>query len=251
MIAIGLVVGELAAVVAFSGSIDRLLDERAARTAESTPAASQAAAEMDRSRTARGGLDDAVEQAVQRRQEALVVARCEFNPSAATARKPHITGDTRRRTRKPGTANGVSRRTPSGRWTARWRSPRRAGSRAGRSRSPTASGPLRRPGEAAMADADRGLGARWVAMNELHACQSGPALVTATARRLRFFVAAEPAAADPEAVAGRDVPGSRRTAARRRCAIVRNWSADTAIAVKRAEVRAAVDNLWAEQQLVQ
>src|SRR4051812_34073241 len=41
-IAVGAVVGELAAVVLLSGSIDRLLDERAARSADATPAVAQA-----------------------------------------------------------------------------------------------------------------------------------------------------------------------------------------------------------------
>ena len=169
MIAIGLVVGELAAVVAFSGSIDRMLDERAARTADSTPAASQAAAEMDRSRTARGGLDDAVEQAVQRRQEALVVARCEFNPRPDCPQTT-ITG-------VPGA--GPETRTANDFLADAQRAldgalaePRPSVTRAGCPDSRWRSG-VAQARQAAMADADRGLGARWVAMNEHTLANSG------------------------------------------------------------------------------
>jgi len=62
-IAVGAVVGELAAVVLFSGSIDRLLDERAARSADAAPAVAQALAELDRTRQARTALDTAVDDA--------------------------------------------------------------------------------------------------------------------------------------------------------------------------------------------
>ena len=90
-IAVGVVVGELAAVVLFSGSIGRLLDERAARSGDSTPAVAQASAELDRTRQARTALDAAVDDASRQRDEALVVARCEYNPSPACPQN-HITG---------------------------------------------------------------------------------------------------------------------------------------------------------------
>src|SRR5258708_14272895 len=95
-VAVGVVVGELAAVVLFSGSIDRLLDQRAARSADSTPAVAQASAELDRTRQARTALDAAVEDASRQRDEALVVARCEYNPSPACP-QTHITGVPRAR----------------------------------------------------------------------------------------------------------------------------------------------------------
>ncbi len=90
-VAAGAVVGELASIVLFSGSIDRLLDERAALSADSTPAVAQASAELDRTRQARTALDAAVQDASRRRDEALVVARCEYNPSPACP-QTHITG---------------------------------------------------------------------------------------------------------------------------------------------------------------
>ena len=90
-VAVGVVVGELAAVVLFSGTIDRLLDEQAAVRADGAPAVAQASAELEQTRAARAGLDDAVARALQLRDEALVVARCEYNPSPACP-QTHITG---------------------------------------------------------------------------------------------------------------------------------------------------------------
>src|SRR5512139_3203559 len=43
---VGLVVGELAAVALFAGSIDRHIDERAARSASATPAVAQAETDL-------------------------------------------------------------------------------------------------------------------------------------------------------------------------------------------------------------
>src|SRR5689334_8021267 len=80
-VALGVVVGELAAVVLLSGSVDRSLRDAAALRADTTPAVTQAAAGLQRAIDAQAGLDGAVTRALQRRDEALVVARCEFNAS--------------------------------------------------------------------------------------------------------------------------------------------------------------------------
>ncbi|MGV7660169.1 DUF4407 domain-containing protein, partial [Mycobacterium kansasii] len=45
-IVLGVVVGELAALVLFSGAVGRRLDERALRTADSAPAVAQASASL-------------------------------------------------------------------------------------------------------------------------------------------------------------------------------------------------------------
>jgi uncharacterized protein DUF4407 len=82
-VAVGIIVGELAALVVFSGSIDRVLDEQAARAAASAPAVTAASADLDRIRDSRTVLDHAVEQARTHRDQALVVARCESNPTPA------------------------------------------------------------------------------------------------------------------------------------------------------------------------
>ncbi|KUI22749.1 hypothetical protein AU193_10645 [Mycobacterium sp. GA-1285] len=240
-VVVGLVVGELAAIVVFNGSVERLLDERAARTAESTPAVAQSAADLERSRTARGELDAAVEKAVQRREEALVVARCEFNPSPECPQTV-ITG-------VPGagpenrTANEYladSQRTLDATLAERDR------------RAPVIDAQiaddeqaLAQARQAATADADRGLGARWVAMND-HTLAHPAALVL----RLLvdgFFVLLTLLPLMLRRWRG-ETSQDRGIAAdveRERAEL----QADTAVAVKRAEVRAAIDTMWAEQQL--
>ena len=240
LIAIGLVVGELAAVVVFSGSIDRLLGEQAARTAESTPA-SQAAADLDRSRAARDGLDEAVEQAVQRRQDALVVARCEFNPRPDCPQTT-ITG-------VPG--SGPETRTANDFLADAQRTLDAALAERDRQAAvldvQIADGEqtLAQAQQAATAEVDRGLGARWVAMND-HTLASSGALVM----RLLvdgFFVLLSLLPLILKLWRG-ETSQDRGIAAdveRDRAEL----HADTAIAVKRAEVRAAIDNMWAEQQL--
>lgn len=241
LIAIGLVVGELAAVVVFSGSIDRLLGEQAARTAEATPAASQAAADLDRSRAARDGLDAAVEQAVQRRREALVVARCEFNPRPDCPQTT-ITGvpGAGPETRTANDFLGDAQRTLDAALAERDRQAAVLDAQIAEGEQA-----LAQARQAAMADADRGLGARWVAMND-HTLASSGALVM----RLLvdgFFVLLCLLPLILKLWRG-ETSQDRSIAAddeRDRAEL----HADTAIAVKRAEVRAAIDNMWAEQQL--
>ena len=89
--AVGVVVGELAALVLFSSSIDRRLDEQALRIADSTPVVAQASASLQQTREARIGLDNAVEQARENQDKALIVARCEYNPTPACP-QTRITG---------------------------------------------------------------------------------------------------------------------------------------------------------------
>ncbi|OBH00922.1 hypothetical protein A5698_08360 [Mycobacterium sp. E136] len=240
-VAIGLVVGELAAVVVFSGSVDRLLDDRAARTAESTPAVTQATSDLAQSRAARGELDDAVEQAVQRRQDALVVARCEFNPRPECPQTV-ITG-------VPGA--GPENRTAND-FLADAQGSLDAALADRDRRAPALDAEVadaeRVLGEArqgATADADRGLGARWVAMNDHTLANPG-----ALALRILvdgFFVLLSVLPLILRRWRG-ETSQDRGIAAD----VVRDRAeldADTAVAVKRAEVRAAIDTMWAEQQL--
>ncbi len=172
-IAVSAVVGELAAVVLFSGSIDRLLDERTARSADATPAVAQASAELDRTRTARTALDAAVEDAGRQRDEALVVARCEYNPSPACP-QTHITG-------VPGT--GPETRTA----TDFLADTKRQLDNAVANRDRVAPGldseitareqALEQARRTATSDVDRGLGARWMAMNDYTIASPGAMLL--------------------------------------------------------------------------
>jgi hypothetical protein len=238
-VVVGAVVGELAAVVLFSGSVDRILDERAARSADATPAVAQASAELDRTRQARTALDAAVDQASRERDEALVVARCEFNPSPACP-QTHITG-------VPGT--GPETRTAKDFLANTQRQLDNAVSSRDRavgvldSEVAAREQALQNAREAATTDV--GLGARWMAMNQ-HTFASPAALVMRLVT-IVFFVLLILMPLILKLWRGQT--SEDRGAAARADVERAELEADTAIAVKRAEVRAAVETLWAEQQL--
>lgn len=242
-LAVGVVVGELAALVMFAGSIDRRLDEQAAHHAQSDPAVAQSAAELQRLRDARSSLDEAVDDARARRDEALVVARCEYHPTPACP-QTHITG-------VPGV--GPETRTANELLADAQRelddavAARQQG--AGRLDAQIADGAaqLAQARQAANADADRGLGARWLALGGLTAANPGVLLLRLITAG--FFVVLNLLPMILRMWRG-ETSHDRHAAARaeRDRAEV---AADTAIAVKRAEVRAAAENLWAEQQLAQ
>lgn len=240
-LAVGIVVGELAALVMFAGSIDRVLDEQAARRAASAPAVVQASADLDRTREQRAALDDAVEQARRHRDEALVVARCEYHPTPGCP-QTHITGvpgagpetrtateflgDTQReldmavaeRDRLAGTLDAdiaVAERT------------------------------LAQARQSAVMDADRGLGARWAAMNDYTLRTAGALLVRLATIALFALLSLLPLILK----LWRGETTQERAAAARAARERAELEADTAIAVKRAEVRAAAEMMWLEQQM--
>jgi hypothetical protein len=240
-VVVGVVVGELAAVVLFSGSIDRLLDERAARSADATPAVTQAAAELDRSRQARTALDAAVNDASRQRDEALVVARCEFNPSPACP-QTHITG-------VPGA--GPETRTA----TDFLADTQRQLDTAVADRDRVAPGldaeiaaraqAVEQARATSTKDVDRGLGARWTAMNDHTFASPGAMLLRLATIAFCTLLILLPLILK----LWRGQTSQDRGAAARAEIERAELEADTAIAVKRAEVRAAVETLWAEQQL--
>lgn len=240
-VVVGLVVGELAAVVAFSGSVDPLIDERAARAADSTPAVAQAAAELNRSQAARGELDAAVEQAVQHRQDALVVARCEFNPRPECP-QTSITG-------VPGagpenrTANDfladAQRGLDSALADRDLRAPALDGQIADGEQA------LAEARQAATSNADRGLGARWVAMNDHTLANPGALVLRLLVDGFFALLSVLPLILRRWRGETSQDRGIAADAERDRAEL----QADTAVAVKRAEVRAAIDTMWAEQQL--
>lgn len=240
-VAVGAVVGELAAVVLFSGSIDRLLDERAARSAETTPAVAQASADLDRARQARNALDVAVDQASRQRDEALVVARCEYNPSPACP-QTHITG-------VPGT--GPETRTATDFLADAQRQldnalTNRDGVAPGLDSEIAAREQARQQArESAMTDVDHGLGTRWMAMNEYTFASPGALLLRLVTIAFFALLVLLPLILK----VWRGQTSQDRGAAARAEVGRAELEADTAIAVKRAEVRAAVETLWAEQQL--
>ncbi|ORA38169.1 hypothetical protein BST13_06135 [Mycobacterium aquaticum] len=233
-VAVGAVIGELAAMVVFGGSIDRVLAEQAS----AAPTVTAAAGEVDQARAARTKLDDAVTQAAQRRDEALVVARCEFNPSPQCP-QVRITGvpgvgpetrtaddflaDTQREldtavADRDGRAAGLDAQISAGERT------------------------LAQAREAATAG---GVGARWLAMNSYTLGHPG-----ALALRLLvvgFFVLLSALPLILRLWRGETTPerADDARAEQERAEL----DADTAVAVKRAQVRATIDEMWAEQEL--
>jgi hypothetical protein len=240
-VVIGAVVGELAAVVLFSGSIDRILDERAVRNADATPAVAQASAELDRTRQARTALDATVEGAGRERDEALVVARCEYNPSPACP-QTHITG-------VPGT--GPETRTAKDFLADTQRQLDNAVSRRDRmapgfdSEIAAREQMLQHARDAATTDVDHGLGARWLAMN--HYTFASPGAMVVRLATIAFFALLILVPLILKLWRGQT--SEDRGAAARAEVERAELEADTAIALKRAKVRAAVETLWAEQQL--
>jgi hypothetical protein len=225
----------------FSGAVDRRLAEQAALRADASPAVAQASADLQRSRETRTGLDEAVTRAMQMRDEALVVARCEFRPSPPCP-QTHITG-------QPGagpenrTANEFLADTQRQLDTA---TAEREG-RAAALDAQIADGErtLAQARESAVADVDGGLGARWAAMND-HTLASAGAVVL-RALTVAFFALLYLLPLILKLWRGETTHdrGAAARAERERAEL----KADTAIAVKRAEVRAAVETMWADQQL--
>jgi hypothetical protein len=240
-VAVGAVVGELAAVVLFSGSIDRLLAERAARSADTAPAVAQASAELDRARLARTALDAAVDQASRQRDESLVVARCEYNPSPACP-QTHITGvpgtGPETRTAKDFLAD-IQRQLDNAVANRDRVTPGLDSEIAAREQA------LEHARATATTNVDHGLGARWMAMNDHTIASLGAMLLRLVTIAFFALLILLPLILKLWRGQTSEDRGAAARAEVERAELV----ADTAIAVKRAEVRAAVETLWAEQQL--
>lgn len=231
-VAVGVVVGELAMTLLFSGSIDRRIGEEAAAD---SPSVAVAAADLDQARAVRTALDVDVDRARSRRDEALVTARCEFNPSPACP-QTRITG-------VPG--SGPETRTANELLAGAQQELNAAlMARDGRATSldaavGAAEHQLGQARLAAVADADRGLGARWVAMNGYTLTHIGALLL-----RLAVIAVFSLLTLLPLILRVLRDQTSQGLVEKARD------EADTAIAIKQAEVRTAAETLWAEQQLI-
>ncbi|MFC8043728.1 DUF4407 domain-containing protein [Nocardia sp. NPDC057353] len=226
----GVVVAELAATVLFAGAVDRTLDDRAHAAAASGPAVTAARAELESARAERTALDAAVADARAGIDTALVTARCEFNPGPGCP-ETRITG-------VPGDG-------PEARTANELLADARARLAAAEQRAPALDQRVRDAerelgGAAAAAGTDRGLGARWSAMNE-HAALL-PRLLC-----LLLFVALALLPLLLRRWRG-DTTFDRRIAAD----LVRDRAereADAAIAVRRAHTRTETAEVRAEQEL--
>jgi Domain of unknown function (DUF4407) len=242
-IAVGIVVGEVAALVVFASSIEHGLDERALRNADSSPAVAQASASLKQTQDARTALDNAVEQARLHQDQALVVARCEYNPTSACP-QTRITGvpgagpETR-------TANELladAQHEVENALAARDRQAQKLDANVFHAQQA-----LTEARQSVVADAGRGLGARWVAMNDLTFASTGALALRLLTIAFFVFVYLLPLIVRLwRGETTQDRHASAR-AERERAEL----EADTAIAVKRAEVRREAQILWAEHQLTQ
>lgn len=238
-VAVGAVVGELAALVIFAGSIDHRLAERAMRDADASPAA----AALQQAKDARAGLDRAVERAREHQDQALVVARCEYHPTPACP-QTRITGvpgpgpETR-------TANELLADAQRELDTAlAARDTQAPQLDASVSREELA---LTQARQNAVADAGRGLGARWVAMNEM--TLESPGAMALRAVTVAFFALLCVLPLILRRWRGETTHDRHATARAEQERA--ELEADTAIAVKRAQVRREAEMMWAEHQLTQ
>ena len=242
-VAVGVVVGELAALVLFSGSIEHRLDQRAFSTADSAPVVAKVSASLRQSQAARLALDDAVQQARENQDKALVVARCEYNPTPACP-QTRITGvpgagpETR-------TANELladAQHELDNALAVRDRQAPELDAEIARDEQALASAR-----QSVVADAGRGLGARWVAMNELTSASAGTLVLRLLT--IAFFALLYLLPLILRQWRG-ETTHDRHTTARAERERA-DLEADIAIAIKRAEVRREAEIMWAEHQLTQ
>ncbi len=241
--AVGVVVGELAALVMLASPIDHRLDERALRNADSAPAVAQASASLQQTRNARNALDNAVEQARERQDKALVVARCEYNPTPAC---PQI-----RITGVPGA--GPETRTANELLADAQHELDNALATRDR-QAPELDAKIFREQQTfsearrgVVADAGRGLGARWVAMNDLTSADTGALMLRMLTIAFCVLLYLLPLILGLwRGETTHDRHATARTKRERA-----ELEADAAIAIKRAEVRREAEIMWAEHQLTQ
>ncbi len=231
------VVGEFASLAILSGPIDRHLQQQAIHNAASAPAVVQASSSLQRMRDARVGLDHTVDAARTHRDEALVVARCEFHPTPACP-QTRITG-------VPG--SGPETRTANQILTDSQRELDDAVAVRDR-RAPDLDAQIiadERVLTESRQDADHGLGARWVAMQQLTSISTSILVLQLLTIGFFAFVALLPTILRQWRGETTHDRHAEARAERERAEL----TADTAIAVKRAEMRAATEILWAEEQL--
>jgi hypothetical protein len=240
-VAVGLILcavaGEFASLAILSGPIDRHLQQQAIRNAASAPAVVQASSSVQRVRDARVALDHTVDVARTHRDEALVVARCEYHPTPACP-QTRITG-------VPG--SGPETRTANQILTDSQRELDDAVA-ARNSRAPDLDAQIiddERVLTESRQDADHGLGTRWVAMQQVTSISTRILILQLLTVGFFAFLALLPTILRLWRGETTHDRRAEARAERERAELM----ADTAIAVKRAEMRAATEILWAEEQL--
>lgn len=237
-VAIGLLVGELAAMTLFSNAISQRMDSEAAARAAATPAVTAAQEQLNVLRASRGTLDAAVDSARQRRDDAQVVARCEYHPTPACAQQPvtGVPGDGQITQNTQDILEHDQRELDAALATRTEQAPALDAQIAGAEHAVTAAR------NAAGVGADRGFGARWVAMNG-YTIETPAALVA----RIAVVGVCVLLYLLPMLLHARQDRTLRERHNESR--LKAELRAETAIAVKQAEVRAEAEILKAEHQL--
>ncbi|VFA93431.1 Uncharacterised protein [Nocardia farcinica] len=234
---IGVLVAEAATTLLFTAGVDRVLDEKAHAAAESAPAVRAARAGYERAVADRAALDRTIAEAKAETDRALVTARCEYNPAPQCP---------------PTRITGVPGDGPEHRTAQEMLAEARARLAAAEARVPGLDARVaeaEKSTAAALSDAhtagDRGVGARWAAMHD-HTTDSMGALLP----RLATLLACLLLALLPLLLRWwRGVTSVDRHAAARAVIDEADRDAEAAIAVTRANLRAATAELRAEQEL--
>ena len=231
---VGVVLGELAALTIFTGPVSEQLNNQADRAAASV-AGGEHASRLAQLRAERAGLDDRVAKAGARRDAALLVARCEFRPAPGCPPQL-ITGEPGR-----GAEADQARAELAGSDTDL------AAARAERDRrGPELDGAIAAAGvqvdrdrDAAerLARADNGFVARWEAMNDYTTTGHFALIPRLGAWLVMVLLTAAPLLLR----LWRGQTDQERLAAARRIRRQAEEDADTAIAVRRAQVRAELE----------
>jgi hypothetical protein len=229
---LGVVLGELAALAVFAGAVDRELAAapgaaraEVVRAAETGPAGGP--------RAERAALDSAVASAADRRDRALVVARCEYRPGAGCP-STEITGDPGRgrETVQADAALAVAERDLTDATARRDAAAPGVDARIARARARVDADAA---AAAEAAAADTGLDARWTAMNAVTTRAGGPLALRVLVDLLFVLLCALPLVAR---LWRGESDQDRRLRARRVRARAED-DADTAVAVHRARDRVA------------
>lgn len=232
----GVVVAEMAVTVLFGGTVDRILDERAATAAAAAPAVRTARDELDRAVADRAALDGTIAAAAADIDNALTIARCEFNPTPQCP-QTKITG--------------VPGRGPEAQTANAMLDDARAALSAAQNRVAPLDQHVSdarsalRDAQVVAVDGDRGFGARWSAAHEYTIGELGALGLRALTWALFALLALLP-------LILRWWRGETAQERRRAAETVRDRAeraADAAIAEKEARVRADTAAVRLEQQL--
>jgi hypothetical protein len=231
---VGALLGELAALAIFTGPISRQLNSQAVSAATSV-AGDDRTGQLEQLRAERAGLDDRVAKAGARRDAALLVARCEYHPAPGCPAQL-ITGEPGRgpeaeqaRTELAGADTDLA--------AARAERDRRVPELDGAIAAAAERVDKGRDAAEELARADTGLVARWQAMNSYTTGSPGALIPRVGAMLVMVLLTVAPLLLR----LWRGQTDQERLVSARR---MRRWAeedADTAIAVRRAQVRAELE----------